>query len=573
MIHVVARSRSAADLFLQHHPFLEAHLTFELGTRSYFHLLNRLIETTSKPWICLVHDDVYLGSDFAQKIIDLVATLETGWPNWGLAGNAAVLPIQVGYAATEVVRFLSDPHGGPNLAGHILPAQSIDGNVMLLNLSAMRLRRLRLPTFEGFQLYDIALSLETIKAGLGVLACPQLSCWHGSRGNQQEFDRALSSRSFDEYLSSTVRNRVVSTINGDKEIRLDDPGRVLRGGIDVQLDSLKEATVGRKKRSVAIVTRTQFKRPLLLKRTLDTVKAFVCAARATADFAGFVVADSVGAASMDEVENRKSMPDGFTLMLADLPRTGGDTRYLLVDYAAKNIAADYFWFIDDDDWIFPNEAERLGLVISGSPQNSIIFLGCQHFSEQSLSGDSDDATTFRSTPGRYYAAANFLASLSGSNHTPFCGQLFPRETLLSIPSKVYASVTYYEDYMTTLFALLAARCFPISIDKLFVGISVRESGNTITETDRTKWNRSMSELVSHMVNLPELSQMLSLPTHSLRSNSSIQGLRNQLAERDQHIASLMSSSSWKITKPLRVVTELLRGRLRLSDVVRKLRRA
>jgi hypothetical protein len=341
--------------------------------------------------------------------------------------------------------------------------------------------------------------------------------------------------------------------------------------MDIQLDSLRAATARRKKRSVAIVTRTQFKRPLMLKRTLDTVRAFVCAAGETADFASYVVTDAVEAASPSELDKSRSLPQDSTLLRADLSRTG-DTRYLLVDFAAKNIEADYFWFIDDDDWIFPNEAERLGLVISGSPLNSIIFLGCQHFSEQSLSGNADDATTFRSTAGRYYAATNFLASLSGSNHTPFCGQLFPRGTLLAIPSKVYASVTYYEDYMTTLFALLAANCFPVAVDKLFVGISVRESGNTITETDRTKWNRSMSELVSHMVNLPELSQMLSLPIHSMRSNSSTQGLRNQLAERDQHIASIMNSSSWKITKPIRVVTELLRGQLRPADVVKKLRK-
>jgi glycosyltransferase involved in cell wall biosynthesis len=555
MIHVVARSRGSADLFLQNHPFLVTHITVELGTRSYFELLNRLIETAAKSWICLVHDDVYLGQDFVRKLSDLVRTLEADWPNWGLAGNAAMLPMQVGYAATEVVRYLSDPHGGPNLAGQILPAQSIDGNVMLLNLDAMRLKALRLPPFEGFQLYDIVLSLETVKAGLGVLACPQLACWHGSKGNQYDFDRARSSHAFNDYLLSTVRNRALDTINGEQEVRVEDGDLVLRGGIDIQLDSLKAATAGRKKKSIAIVTRTQFTRPLLLKRALDTVKALKSAARETAHFASYVVTDASAALRPDGMELDTS------LLCADLDHQG-DTRYQLVKFAAENIDADYFWFIDDDDWIFPNEAERLGLVIAGAPRNSIIFLGCQHFSEQAISGDIEDAASFRSTPGRYYSAGNFLASLSGSNHTPFCGQLFPRTTLLSIPPSVYDSVTYYEDYMTTLFALLSTKCFPIVVDKLYVGISVRSSGNTITETDRTKWNRSMSELVSHMVNLPELSQMLSLPVHSLRSDSSIQSLRNQIAERDHRIASLVNSSSWKLTKPLRVLIDLMRGRLR-----------
>ena len=563
MIHVVARSRNSADLFLQNHSFFEAQITVELGTRSYFALLNRLIEKAAKPWICLVHDDVYLGRDFAREITDLVRTLDADWSNWGLAGNAAVLPMQVGYAATDIVRYLSDPHGGPNLAGQILPAQSIDGNVMLLNLDAMRGKLLKLPAFEGFQLYDIVLSLETIKAGLGVLACPQLACWHGSKGNQQDFNEARSSRAFDEYLVSTLRNRVLDTINGEHEIQVDDAGQILRSGIDIQLDSLKAATAGREKKSIAIVTRTQFTRPLLLKRTLDTVKAFASAARDAAHFASYVVTDATAAACPEGITSET------TLLCADLPDQK-DSRYQLVRFAAENIQADYFWFIDDDDWIFPNEAERLSLVANGAPADSIIFLGCQHFSEQSISNDSEDASSFRSTPGKYYPATNFLASLSGSNHTPFCGQLFPRRTLLSIPAKVYDSVTYYEDYMTTLFALLSTNCFPIAVDKLYVGISVRASGNTITETDRTKWNRSMSELVSHMVNLPGLSQMLSLPVHSLRSDSSVQFLRNQIAERDRQISSLVNSSSWRMTKSIRVLTELLRGRLSFADLVKRL---
>jgi len=107
------------------------------------------------------------------------------------------------------------------------------------------------------------------------------------------------------------------------------------------------------------------------------------------------------------------------------------------------------------------------------------------------------------------------------------------------------------------------------VDKLLVGISVRASGNTITEPDRTKWNRSMAELVTHMVNHPELSQMLSLPMHALRGGNSSQSLRKQLEEKDHQIASLTNSTSWKITRPLRRVVELVRGRTHLQDFFRK----
>lgn len=577
MIYVVARSEQHGKAFIQSHPALETKIHIKAGQRSYFELLQSLIDDCPNDYACVVHDDVFLCADFAIRIEELVRELDAAWPNWGLVGNAAVLSLSVGYAGTNVVRYLSDPHGGPNLASHILPAQTVDGNVMLLNLKAMRMRGLRLPTFDGFQLYDIIMSIEAISKGLGVFVAPQLACWHGSKGNQAEFDRAKDSEAFKYYLSRRVQNRRIHTLNGVTPAAYDPRNPMMRGGIDLEIESLRQATKHRAAKTVAIVTRTQFVRPELLGRTLDSVSAFVAAAGASTIFRSVVVTDR-GALVPQEIKDRVSVLE------ADLPENV-DTRYQLVRFAAENIDADYFWFIDDDDWLFPNEAERLGLIVNASPHGGMIFLDCQHFNERAVAPGRDaDVALFRSSEGHLFVAQRFLSSLSGHNHSPFCGVLFQRAALLAIPQRVYDTVTYYEDFMTILNTLLGRNCFPIVVDKLYVGISLRSSGNTVTETDRSKWNRSMSEMVSHLVNSPSASQMLSLPSGAIRiapQESSEEAkvalerelarVRQELAERTHLIDVIAHSNSWKLTRPLRGVARVLRGELTVKAVFNRLR--
>ncbi|WNC89264.1 glycosyltransferase family A protein [Paraburkholderia sp. FT54] len=571
MIHVVARSDKHGEAFLESHSHLRSRIVVKTGQRSYFSLLQELIDACPEDYACVVHDDVFLSGDFGVRVDELIAELNASWPNWGLVGNAAVLSVKVGYAGTNVVRYLSDPHGGPNLASEILPAQSIDGNVMLLNVKAMRARQLRLPTFDGFQLYDIILSIETVRAGLGVYVAPQLACWHGSRGNQGEFDRAKDSEAFKHYLTSAVQNRRIQTLNGVTEARFDLASRMMRGRVELELDSLRQAVSGRPVKTVAIVTRTQFSRLDLLNRTLDTIDAFVASAGASTSFRSFIVTDRKNAAPED-VKRRT------VVLEADLPH-GSDTRYQLVRFAAENIDADYFWFVDDDDWLFPNEAERLSLAISAAPSGAMVFLDCQHFSEKPVApGTGSDVHLYRSVEGHFFSSQRFLLSLSGQNHSPFCGVVFERGALLAIPPRVYETVTYYEDFMTILNTLLSLKCFPVVVDKLYVGISLRNSGNTVTEMDRTKWDRSMSEMVSHLLNSPGTSQMLSLPSHAISIAPQQQRLLAEKVHLEQELAQvrhlidrISKSKSWQLTRPLRVAARMLRGQVRLRAILNGLR--
>jgi hypothetical protein len=531
-------------------------LVIETGYNSYFDFLNHVIDVSSSDYACVVHDDVYLCSNFREQLRSLVGILNDEWPNWGVVGNAGVIPARVGYGALDVIRYVADPHGGPNFIGHILPAISIDGNVMLLNLKALRAQSVRMPSFDGYQFYDIILSIEAIVAGLGVMIAPQLACWHGSVGDQSAFDRAKQSGVITSYLTKRIKNRALQTLNGFVSVPLRGWINDELHRIDVEMDSLRTACRNRPVKKVAIVTRTQFRRPGLLDRCLRTIEAFSASAGTMTEFRSYVVTDQ----EHSEVESLRC-----STLLRALIDNSCDTRYKLVEFAIQNIEADYFWFIDDDDWLFPNEAERLSLIVSLAPRNSILFIDCEQFDEKPILNSSlDDVEHYRSSVKMVFPAREYIFGLSGNNHTPFCGAIFARNALLSIPEHVYDTITRYEDFMAILLTLLGTNALPIVVDKLYCGISIRERGNSVTERDRSEWDRSMSEMVSHVVNMNGACQLLSLPWQGIRSG--LVGTR-EAVDYKAVLEDITRSKSWRVTRPLRGIMRLIRGEIGLREFI------
>ena len=160
MIHVVARSSDHLALFNRRHEQLYGRVQFELGQTSFFALLNSVIATDERPYVCLAHDDVTFGSDFPSRVESLISRLNRDWPNWGVVGNTGLLSFRFGFDPTGVLLYVADPLHGPNFLVHVLHEHCIVGNTMLLNVRALRQRGVVLPDWNGFQLYDIVLSIE-----------------------------------------------------------------------------------------------------------------------------------------------------------------------------------------------------------------------------------------------------------------------------------------------------------------------------------------------------------------------------------------------------------------------------
>ena len=518
LIHVLAAEAREGEAFLTANPSLADQVEIAAGFVSPGALINNLVETAPAPYICLAHSDVYLRTDFPKLLVRLAVVLNSEYPNWGVAGNQAVIPFGVGWGGMDIVRYLADPQGPPNLVGHIMPAQIIGGSLIFLNLEALHRRRLALPPSASWSDYAILLSVETIRADLGVFICPQLALWHDCRHRTDSLKQEKTPDKTREHLRQVLKNRRLKTLKGviGLDVKLDYVGADQR--LDLEMASLRSAASGRPHKTLALVIRTRFDRPKsYLTRTIGTAKAFVAATGGSIKCGIHIVTDKKPL-SLAEYDG---LLDGVEIHEAYLPEIN-DSRYLLVKHAADEIEADHFWFIDDDDWIFPNEAERLALIISVVPGESLIFLDCRHFYE--TVGPAGNEASGNAKAGKIFLAKNFIISLTGQNQTPFCGVIYPRSLFGAIPDQCFQTVVYAEDFMSTMFALLMGHYLPVVVDKLFTGISIRPSGNTVTEKDRRNWRYANSAIFSHLVNMPGGPQIMSLPINSLMNRMTRWGL-------------------------------------------------
>jgi len=560
VIYVVARDSEHGERFLGRHSQLSDDITVLLGQDSYFSLLNNLIATCVDDIALVVHDDVTLPMSFRQRFDELLSRLGSEWPNWGVVGNAGVSPMQVGLAVSKTVRFLADPHGGSNLSTHIVPAWSIDGNVMMLNIRELRARGVDLPELGGFQLYDIALSIETLRAGLAVLIAPELACYHSSKGSQSAFDEASRSPAIREYLASRVVNSILDSLNGPIDLRKITSQYRNLSRVEVVIDSLRNAQKGRPKSSIEVVTRSQFQRPALLSRSATTIRSF------SRNAVHAIVRHSV-VSGVDD--SPSTAADGVRVLRR--PREHGqvDDRFHLVRFAAREVESDYIWFVDDDDWVFPNGAELISLVVSLAPKGSTVFLDTRHFFED-MGDDFSAVPPVSARVGRVFKGDQFMGCLSGYNWVPFCGAILPRARVAELPDELVSRIVYYEDFATILHTMADPKFFPVVPGVLGAGISIHGHGQSVVEDDRADWNQSMSELgslVAHglvgpvLLSLPRLA--ISIPAaelHYVERNLRLAQVAHDNAI--EVIEAMQSSLSWRLTRPFRLIGRLSRQLLR-----------
>jgi hypothetical protein len=117
---------------------------------------------------------------------------------------------------------------------------------------------------------------------------------------------------------------------------------------------------------------------------------------------------------------------------------------------------------------------------------------------------------------------------------------------------------------------------PIVCEKLLVGISVRESGQTITLKDRSGWNKSMSEVASLVVNPANCTPLLSLANRARQIGHKpvhdVEPLRREIGELRRLNDMIIGSRSWRMTKPFRFIARVARGDWSLAEAARRLLR-
>lgn len=487
---------------LDRHQSLASEIRFLSTGSSANDQLNRLICDPDGPnHLCLVHESVTLPASFSQRLIDLGSDLATNWPNWGLVGNAGVTPLMYGGLASRRVRFFSDAFTGPNLSGHIIPAENLFENVLLINCANLRSTDFRLPDVPDSHLLATLLSIETLRAGRAALVAPQLACFRDFPIEAQSNFQTTVSQAGAEWIAQRIANTTCDLFDGYIDLLGFSDRFWTDDRFDTALRSLLNAQQGRIRQRVEVITRTKHERPGMLRRNISTVGLFI----ERASHADFVHSIISGANAKEEID----LP-GNVIRLSAREFSAGDDRFRLIFDAASAVSGSYLWFIDDDDWLFPNAAELISLMVSVSPKGSTFFVDVMHFVESGDVAKSNDWPNGLSAPARRFPASHFALSLEGQNYIPFCGIILDRDLVVGLPTELFERITFFEDYTLVLASLMAEGSFPVAVDALAAGISMREGDHSATQSNRQEWNASQAELSLFLSEVGRGSSLLSL---------------------------------------------------------------
>jgi len=184
-----------------------------------FTFINYIIRDCKEDYALICHDDVILPLNISENVELCIKSANDflGEDKWGMIGNAGIEVF-----TKRVLLHLSDPNIRTITPPTYKPqlAESIDGNIMLLNLKNIRSKKIRLPkNLKGFHLYDLILSLEIQKKGLVCAISSLLYVTHLSGGSRDSFSRITNNKLFQNYFAKNFSNNTISTINGEITIK------------------------------------------------------------------------------------------------------------------------------------------------------------------------------------------------------------------------------------------------------------------------------------------------------------------------------------------------------------------
>lgn len=521
----------------------------------YFQLINRVIAECRSGHALIAHDDVCLPFNLREKI-DLAVTRanrEFGKDGWGVLGNAGI-----GYLSNRVVRFLKDPHPDfiPYNSEKPVPVVHVDGNILLLNLGALRRRKVVLPPeLTGFHCYDLVLTMEAYRAGLVCAADSSLFVQHNSGGSQAGFDQFLEKLEIRDYFRKNFLNHRFKTLNGDISVSPDlkylKPG-VLDNREDYDrlvFKTLNSIAEKRPARELVIVTRTCLRRLPRLARLFDSLQTGL----ANSKHLKISALLSVNNASPKNIrEARRLLKNYPGLPVRWIEETGdgsrGDARFPRVRAMARAIEAlsgargQFVWFVDDDDFVFPTVFAHFPWILDA---DAVLLGDSQEFLEKW--DDRDKRSAPASTrPQKRYQLNNYYDMLKGVNFVPVCNAIYPSGLVKEAFARNQMLGDYYEDYFLLLYAQNRVRIeyYPL----LLAGIS-KHGKNTFLEKDRTHWDYSyatfLSEAVHHGV-VPKIFYDFATKAQSAHEQLDFAGLKEKCLRLQNDLDAVRGSLAVKI---------------------------
>lgn len=307
---------------------------------------------------------------------------------------------------------------------------------------------------------------------------------------------------------------------------------------------------------VSIIVRTK-NRPTLLQDALQSI------CEQTYPKIETIVVNDGGGDVSDIV--RPYNKSGITIVLVQFPVNQGRSK--AANAGLDKATGEYIAFLDDDDWLENDHINTLVKAIEKHPEFKAVYSGVKCVDGYKQLLPDNFGTPFDAT------------QLLAGNYIPIHAVLFSKE-LLKLGCRIDESLDFYEDWdfwiqasMFTNFLFIEEysavyRIYDITRQSGFGGLGEGANIAAVEKAGLILFHKWLSRLpdnrlvkLMHTVQLNPLKdrQIADLEAQIIALNHAITERDKQITALNQFIAVLFSSTSWRITGPLRWLGRQIKG--------------
>lgn len=469
-------------------------------------IVKELLGLYDEPLV-VCQDSIWFGAGFGHAVGLLLEEIGTKVQKWGACGNRG--SNWEGSIMYDYTRF-AHSFTGVRTGFDVRPVLTLDDNLVLLNCKALRECQLVDLGTTASLIFGVPLSLECLRYELPLLVSPYLFTLRSSRHNQEEVEALTNSAHFKSYYREHFFNHALPWPDGEVDVQdcvdyeyIMRPDTRARQSDILALfdDCLTSARL--RSPSLTLCCRTQFTRPELLHRAITSFAMAQTETTELLDLNVRLVSDREESVSEPYIRAfREEFPTLEIECWRHAVRQRRFSRADLLLAAIEQAGTDYIWFVDDDDYVLPGAIEALSRTLQ--PAESVITIANSLKVEEKWSAPDPSPIPAKKileksrTVGRF-PARDIFRVFSGQNFIPVCSLILPvRLTTQRLKDK-HALGDYNEDYFVLLTALTSPQVEVRVLDIDVCGVSLRETGNTVTETDRSKWHFSYATFLREVL--------------------------------------------------------------------------